>query len=200
MPREEHGDLAGKGDIFRAALAGHVRETNIEMFRDFFLDDFNADRVSAFFVKHFAQQPFHHFNAQLFSGKSGVGRDADQTRLRDGECWSRMRFARKFMISSGKSTPMIWAFLLQNRQAHFDVGRLQIRDQAPFKTRNQAMLEILNFTRRPVAGQHDLFVGLVQGVESVEKFLLDALFAREKLNIIDQQDIGLPIFFAKLPS
>ena len=89
------------------------------------------------------------------------------------------------------------AFLLQNGQAHFDVGRLQIGDQAPFETGNEAMFEILNFAGRTVAGQDDLFVGFVQRVERVEKFLLDAFLAGEKLDVVDQQHIGLAIFFAE---
>jgi hypothetical protein len=37
----------------------------------------------------------------------------------------------------------------------------------------------------------------VQCVERVKKFFLNAFFAREKLDVINQQHIGLPIFFAK---
>src|SRR5689334_1691230 len=56
------------------------------------------------------------------------------------------------------------------------------------------MLEILNFARGPVAAQHDLLVVLVQGIESMKEFLLNPLLAREKLDIINQQDISLAIF------
>ena len=37
----------------------------------------------------------------------------------------------------------------------------------------------------------------MQRVERVEEFLLDAFLAGEKLNVVDQQDIGLPVFFAE---
>src|ERR1043166_3102494 len=60
------------------------------------------------------------------------------------------------------------------------------------------MLEVLNFARRTVAGQDDLLMALVKSVESMEKFLLDAFFARQELNIVNEQNVGLAIFFPKL--
>ena len=42
LAREEHGDLAREGDVFRPAFAGHVGQANIEMFRDFLLDDLDV--------------------------------------------------------------------------------------------------------------------------------------------------------------
>ena len=56
------------------------------------------------------------------------------------------------------------------------------------------MLQVLNLTGRPVTGQHDLLVGLVQRVEGVEELLLNPLFAGEKLDVVNQQHIGLTIF------
>jgi hypothetical protein len=38
----------------------------------------------------------------------------------------------------------------------------------------------------------------VQGVEGVEKFLLDPLLAGQKLDVVDEQDIGLAVFLAEL--
>ena len=82
-------------------------------------------------------------------------------------------------------------------QAHFDVRRLQIRDQAPFKARNEAVFQPLNFAGRPVAGQHDLLVRFVQRVERVEKFLLNAFLARQELDVVNQQHVGLAVFLAE---
>ncbi len=86
---------------------------------------------------------------------------------------------------------------MENGQAHFDVRRLQVGDQTPFKPRDEAVFQPLNFAGRTVAGEDDLFVRLVQRVERVEKFLLDALLAGEKLDVINQQHVGLAVFFAE---
>ena len=63
---EIHGDLARKGDVLRPALAGHVGEADVKMFGDLFLDDFDADGETAFFVEDFAQQAFDDFDRSAF--------------------------------------------------------------------------------------------------------------------------------------
>ena len=108
-----------------------------------------------------------------------------------------MRLARKFMMSSGSVDAHELRLLVENGQAHFDVRRLQIGDQTPFEPRDQAVFEVLNFAGRAVAGEHDLLVRLVQRVEGVEKFLLNALLAGQKLDVVNQQHVGLPVFLAE---
>ena len=60
------------------------------------------------------------------------------------------------------------------------------------------MLQVLDLAGRPVAGQHDLPVRLVQRVEGVEKLFLDSLLARQELDVIDQQHVRLPVLLAEL--
>ena len=88
-------------------------------------------------------------------------------------------------------------FLAQNRHARFHIGRLQLRGQSPFETRNQPMLEIRNLGGRAIARKHDLFMPVEERVEGVEKFFLRALLAAEELDVVDQEQIGLPIAFAE---
>ena len=88
--------------------------------------------------------------------------------------------------------------LFQDGLTDFHVRRLKIGDQSPLETRNQAMFQALNLARRPVASQHDLFVRFVQCVERMKKFFLDTLLASEELDVVNQQHIRLPIFFAEL--
>src|SRR5207244_8066366 len=42
---------------------------------------------------------------------------------------------------------------------------------------------------RAVGRQHDLFLQVVQSVKRMKKFLLGALFAGDKFDIVNQQDI-----------
>ena len=60
------------------------------------------------------------------------------------------------------------------------------------------MLQILNLTGRPIAGQHDLLVGLVQCIKGVEELFLNTFLAGEELNVVNQQHIGLTVFLAEL--
>ncbi len=65
------------------------------------------------------------------------------------------------------------------------------------KRRDEPALQALHFAGGPVAGQDNLLVRFVQRVERVEKFLLDALLAGEKLDVVNQQHVRLAIFFAE---
>ena len=60
------------------------------------------------------------------------------------------------------------------------------------------MLELLNLAGWTIARKHDLLVAVVQRVEGVEKLLLGAFLAREKLDIIDHQDVRVAVFLAEL--
>ena len=101
------------------------------------------------------------------------------------------------MISSGQLHAHDLRLLLQNRQAHLDIGRLQVGHQAPLKPRNQPLLEVLDLAGRTVAGQHDLLVRLVQRIEGVEELLLNPLFAGQELDVVNEQHVGLPVFLAE---
>ena len=94
------------------------------------------------------------------------------------------------LLAGGHSLLPLMKLRLASPSVLIDVGRLKVGHQAPFEAGDESLLEILDLTGRPVAGQHDLFVALVQRIEGVKKLLLDAFLARQELDIINQQDIG----------
>ena len=51
--------------------------------------------------------------------------------------------------------------------------------------------------RDRVGGQDNLLVGLIQGIEGVEEFLLRADLAADKLDIVHQQNVRLPVLVVK---
>ncbi len=55
----------------------------------------------------------------------------------------------------------------------------------------------MNSLGRTITRHHNLFVGVMQRIEGVKKFLFSRFLARDKLDIIDEQDIDLAIFGAK---
>src|SRR5436190_9349775 len=81
----------------------------------------------------------------------------------------------------------------QDRHARLDVRRLKLRGQPPFKARNQAVLQIRNLGSGPVAGKDNLFMSIEKRIESVKEFFLGPLFAPEKLDVVNQEEISLPI-------
>ena len=86
----------------------------------------------------------------------------------------------------------------QDGDARLKVRGLNLGGQTPFKAGDQAVLQILHFTRRPVTREHDLLRIVEELVEGVEELFLRAVLALEKLHVINQQDIDLAVFLAEL--
>ena len=82
-----------------------------------------------------------------------------------------------------------FGLLLQDAQAKFVIGRVQIDDKAALQARFDAVFQILDLARRAVGGNHDLFVLINQGVEGVEEFFLRRILAGDELHIIHHQHV-----------
>ena len=87
--------------------------------------------------------------------------------------------------------------VFRDRPACFVVGRLDVHNQTPFKTGAQTVLQTEHIAWHTVGGQNDLTVVFVQGVEGVEEFLLCLLLAGDKLNIVNQKQVGIAVFVAE---
>ena len=86
---------------------------------------------------------------------------------------------------------------LYNGHAGFKFGGLDIGGQAPLKAGAQTILQAFDLLGRAIAGDHDLAARVVQRVEGVEEFFLCTFLARNKLDIVYQQKIGLAIALAE---
>ena len=75
---------------------------------------------------------------------------------------------------------------------------MQVGDQPPFKARAQPLLQADHVLGELVTGEHNLFVVVEEHIERMEKFLLRALLANEKLHVVDQDDIILAIAVPKV--
>src|SRR5438046_2076636 len=78
---------------------------------------------------------------------------------------------------------------VEDREAGLEVGRLDVSDEAPFEAGAQAVLEGRNLLGRPVGGDDDLLVDLVQRIEGVEELLLGPVLAGQELHVVDQQHV-----------
>ena len=87
---------------------------------------------------------------------------------------------------------------LQDCPPRLQVRRLDVGDQPPLEAGAQPVFQRRHGLGRPVAGQHHLPAGLVQGVEGVKELFLGAGLARQKLHIVHQQHIAGAVFGAKL--
>ena len=72
---------------------------------------------------------------------------------------------------------------------------MQVRGQAPREAGAQPLLESRDFLGRAITRDDYLLLRFVKSVERVKKFLLCALFAGNKFDIVHQEHVDLPIFF-----
>ena len=88
-----------------------------------------------------------------------------------------------------KGDPAFLTLHFKDRDAGFKVRRRNIGDHPPLKTGNQAIFNGRNRLGRPVGADDDLFIVLMERVESVEKFFLCLFFTGDELNIVDKEDV-----------
>ena len=81
----------------------------------------------------------------------------------------------------------------QNGQTGLEVGRVDVGDQAGQEAAPQPVFQRLDGLGRPVRGEHDLLAVAMQVVVGVEELLLETLFVLHELDVVDQQDIALPV-------
>src|SRR5436190_2011228 len=139
----------------------------------------------------------YHFVGQLFAAERGEGGDPHECALQPADVRANAGGQEiENLVTQLNAEGM--RFFPQDRHACFDIGWLELGGESPFETGNESMLEIRNLGRRAVAREDNLFMPVEQGVEGVEKFLLRALLASEKLDVVDQEQVRLSIAFAKL--
>ena len=92
---------------------------------------------------------------------------------------------------------IVLRILLQNGHTGFIIRRLDIGDQSPFETGTVAFIQRLDFLRRTVGGQNDLFAGGMQFIKGMEEFFLGGVFADDELDIVYKQDIDSAVFITQ---
>jgi len=92
----------------------------------------------------------------------------------------------------------LFSLFLQDRLAGLQIGGLNVYHQSPLKTGFKALLHALQLFRRTIGREDDLFAFLMQGIKSVKKLVLGALLVAEELDIVNHQDIHIPVQTAEL--
>ena len=63
---------------------------------------------------------------------------------------------------------------------------MYVRNETPLKSASHTVFKTGKLFRRQIAGDNNLFVVVMKGVEGVEKSLLRGIFTLQKLDIVDQ--------------
>ena len=88
-----------------------------------------------------------------------------------------------------KDEPFDFRLLFEDGDPRFDIRRLDIGDQAPFETGTEPLFHALDFPRRTIGGDDDLFLVVVEMVERVKKFFLGPVLPGQVVDIVHQQDV-----------
>jgi hypothetical protein len=120
-------------------------------------------------------------------------REPSSSRMLDFTCLAMNRDT-----SSGRRTPLRLGLLAKNRGLGLQVRRLDVRDEAPFESRAEALLQRGDLAGDAVRADHDLLGGVVQIVEGVEKLLLRPLLSRDELDVVDQEQVQAAVPIAEL--
>jgi len=84
-------------------------------------------------------------------------------------------------------------FFRDDGDAGFVAGFVDAGDQSGVEAGDEAVFEVGDFVGRGVGGEDDLFVGLEEGVEGVEEFLLGAVASGEEVDVVDDQDVDVAV-------
>ena len=88
-------------------------------------------------------------------------------------------------------------FAKKDGQSSLLVWDGNFRLKTAFKARDKTVSQTLDFLRRPVRGNDNLPIAREQLVEGMENFFLEAFFADEELDVINQQSIKISEMLAE---
>ena len=91
----------------------------------------------------------------------------------------------------GQDQVLALGLALEDGHPGLEVGLADLGDEAPGEAAAQAILQAGQLAGQLVAGEDDLLVRVVKGVEGVEELVLRAVLVRQELDVVDEQDVGL---------
>ena len=89
----------------------------------------------------------------------------------------------------GQADARLLGLALQDGHPHLQLRRLDGHDQARVQTRDQPVVDALEFLRVGVAGDDDLPLVDRHRLEHMEELFLRALLVRQELDVVDQQHV-----------
>ncbi len=88
-------------------------------------------------------------------------------------------------------------FRLEDCHTCFIVRLVNINRDTTFKTGTDSFIQRLQLLWRLVGRKNNLFLIIIKFIKRIEKFRLCTLFFDDKLNVINQQDVHISVFFTE---
>ena len=98
----------------------------------------------------------------------------------------------------GQVDPLELGLLLEDGGPGLELGDVDLHPHAPLEAGAEPLLQPLQLLGAAIAGEDDLHVLLVEGVEGVEELLGGLVLAGEELDVVDEQRAALAVLAAEL--
>ncbi len=196
---EVHGHLARDDDLPLPAWPAQVGDAHVEVFGDGALDLFEGDGFYFFVSNKITQDFFNHGERDFLFVEAAVCQYGDKGAFEFADVGGDIG-GDEPQDFGGYDEVFFTRLVLKNGHAGFEVGRLDIHNEAPFEAGDEACLNALKFLGASVAGQDDLLVHVEEDVERVEEFFLGAFLSADEVDIVDHEDVHFAVFSAEFLS
>src|SRR5258708_31534406 len=89
-------------------------------------------------------------------------------------------------------------FFIDDGEFRFKIRLLQVGRESPLEARQQSFLKSFQVAWRAIARHDDLLSRLMKLIENIEKYLLRFFTTRQKLNVIQNEQVYLQVEILKL--
>src|SRR5688572_17346114 len=188
-----HTDLTGQRDRLGIIPGLQILDAHAEVICNGLLDHLNGDRLLVA-VKNLTQSVLSQGQCDLRLMKGGEG---DQSYERSLE-FPDIRFDLTGDIQSNvirKRDVLEVRFLREDCDLCFQIGRLDVCDQTPFKPGVKPLLESRNVSGWAIRREYELFMRVVEGVESMKELFLSPFFCGDELDVVYKEDVIIAIAF-----
>lgn len=192
LSKHIHGDLAGGDQRATPARPDDLLDGKAEHVRGFVEDHRGSDLPWLLRAQEITKDALTQIDGQRLAGEVRERGDSDERTFEFTDV-VRDAFGDEHQHVVWNVTLGDLGLLLKDGETCFDVGRLNVGDQAHLESTSQPIFERRDAVRRPIRGENDLTVRLMQGVEGVEELLLESFLAFDELNVIDEEHVDLSV-------
>src|SRR5215211_6786548 len=194
---EVHGDLARVGESFGAARADEVGLRDTEVAAHLVLDEFDRYLAVRLVRQDISEDLLSQGDGYLPSVERGVREYTHQGPFELPDVRRDLRgYEGEHLVVHLEAVHD--RLLAQDGDARLEVRRLDIGHEPPLEAAHETVLEGLYVFGMPVGGDNDLLVLLVERVEGVEERLLGLDLVLQKLYVVHQEHVVLPVALLEL--
>ncbi len=192
---EVHGDLAGDDDLAGVVFLLELGDAHAELLRDGALDGLDGD-LADLGVDELLEALLGDGERAFDAMMGAPGDDADEGAFELADVGADVGGDEERDVG-GDDGVLGFSLALQDGDLGFEIGWLDVGDEAPLEARAEAVFDVAEFLGGAVGGEDDLLGVAVKGVEGVEELFLGFFLAGEELDVVDEEDVDGAVLVAE---